>query len=286
MEFHQSHLSCKSIHRLRYPGKETCSLNFDNFQSIANIRFFVKPCTSTRIDEEHKQQYEALLSLLDTKREQKRKLESMETENGVSSDTTLAVRDSNENESDNESALAVRDSNENDSDKKRGLKQARVARDFSAMVETAKPSSATLNSIWDDGYVIKTRKPTGEKCWECVWCQRQFSQWNATKAIYHVNQFRGNDIQVRNMKSPLFCLFSAFLTLSFSSSLQPCTSRYIDKEHKRQYRGLMEALRNKRKKQKLQRKGKDLFASFVEKIVEQHDEEVANNLISIIGDRM
>jgi hypothetical protein len=48
----------------------------------------------------------------------------------------------------------------------------------------------------------------------------------------------------------------------------------------------MEALRNKRKKQKLQRKGKDLFASFVEKIVEQHDEEVANNLISIIGARM
>jgi hypothetical protein len=171
---------------------------------MANIRLFVKPCTSTRIDKEHKQQYEALLTLLDTKRDLKRKLESMETENGVPFDTTLAVRDSNENESDNKSALAVSDSSENDSDNKSGLKEARVVRDFSTVVETTKPSSAILNSIWDDGYVVKTRKSTGEKCWECLWCQRQFSQWNATKAIYHVNQFRGNDIQVRNRKSPLF----------------------------------------------------------------------------------
>lgn len=119
------------------------------------------------------------------------------------------------------------------------------------------PLSGPLNSIWDDNYVIRTRRPTGEKCWKCLWCNRVFSQHNATKAIYHVNQYRGNDIQ-------------------------PCTSKDIDEERKKQYKGLMEALKNKRKKQKLQRKGKDIFSSFVEKIIEQHEEEVANNVVDLI----
>lgn len=229
------------------------------------------------------------MALVDSQSEQMPELKSVdEAENIVAQETPLEELNTGANEKgpDNKRTLPISGSNENDSNRNKPSKQPRISsKQVSPDVQRVKPSNGTLNSIWDDGHVIKTRKPTGEKCWECLWCQRQFSQWNATKAIYHVNQFRGNDIHVRSQHEFVWYLVSSsFLTFTFL--LQPCTSRNIDKEHKRQYRGLMEALRNKRRKQKLQRKGKDVFSSFVEKIVEQHDEEVANNLINILGDRL
>jgi uncharacterized C2H2 Zn-finger protein len=59
------------------------------------------------------------------------------------------------------------------------------------------PTKNPLTSIWDDDHVQREKTVTGEKFWKCLRCDRKFSQWNSTKAIYHVNQFTGCDIQVR-----------------------------------------------------------------------------------------
>eukprot|EP00980_Cylindrotheca_fusiformis_P000736 scaffold174_cov98-Cylindrotheca_fusiformis.AAC.5 len=236
----------------------------------------LQPCASTEIDEEHKRHYQALQKMFlhdsQSKQTQNSKdssdvllgLDTSMSDGRLSKKRRLAVRDLNEAQSTDCKPELKRlepvDDQNLSPEHKRKL-ELRIAARNAAL--SSRPSKSQLSrtrrlqSIWDDTHVIKTLKPTGGKCWKCLWCHKQFSQWNATKAIYHVNQYRGNDIQ-------------------------PCTARNIDEKHKHQYHGLMEALRKKRRKQKLQRKGKDVFLSFVEKIVEHHDEEVANNLDNFI----
>lgn len=69
------------------------------------------------------------------------------------------------------------------------------------------PESLTKHSIadiWDDDHVYRNRTATGEKFWECLWCDQSFSQWNATQAINHVNQRACGDMQVRTFSSHVY----------------------------------------------------------------------------------
>lgn len=149
----------------------------------------------------------------------------------------------------------------------------------------AETTIAPVGSVWDCEHVERGKKPnSGDKFWKCLWCHKTFSQWNSTKAIYHLNQTKGCDIK-------------------------PCLSD-IDFDHKRHYTRLMEALQRKRRKhqsrnetnkddafhtvpisnkvettteaksvakhkQALKRKGMDIFTSFVDHIIEHHDKELA-----------
>ncbi|KAL3943289.1 MAG: hypothetical protein SGBAC_002660 [Bacillariaceae sp.] len=298
-----------------------CNQRFSQWNATKTIHHLnrrkgcdIKPCSAENMDEEHKTRYASLMVSLEAKRRKKnQKLQcnadqDESDDGGTSSPTNVPLstsitpsssplpqyhtsgdseqyctvitsspksrkkRSRLDMESESESVPTSRlslphtmepnhttpSSDTNDENESANSQQLPSDPDTETVVSP--PSAGPLNSIWDDNYVIRTRRPTGEKCWKCLWCSRVFSQHNATKAIYHVNQYRGNDIQ-------------------------PCTSRDIDEERKKQYRGLMEALKNKRKKQKLQRKGKDIFSSFVEKIIEQHEEEIANNLVNFIEDQ-
>ncbi|CAJ1966485.1 unnamed protein product [Cylindrotheca closterium] len=265
----------------------------------------IKPCSAENMDEEHKIRYASLMVSLEAKRRKKTKklqcnveqddsdeyttsaapLPPLSTsitpsssprprytsgESGqyctpITSSSSKKIQKKKRSRKDMESeptppsgrVISLPTSAESTADEDEGDNTQEMPSDLDTKPVVSPPSIGPLNSIWDDNYVIRTRRPTGEKCWKCLWCNRVFSQHNATKAIYHVNQYRGNDIQ-------------------------PCTSKDIDEERKKQYKGLMEALKNKRKKQKLQRKGKDIFSSFVEKIIEQHEEEVANKLVNFI----
>lgn len=313
----------KTIHHLN--RRKGCDIKVRNnlvcglcasLNAISNGYFFLflQPCSAENMDEEHKTRYASLMVSLEAKRRKKnQKLQcnvdqDESDDSGTSTPTNVPLstsitpsssplpqyhtsRESEqyctvitsspksrkkrsrldmESESDSmppsrlslphtmETNHTTPSSDTNDENESGNSQQ--LPSDLDTETVVSPPSAGPLNSIWDDNYVIRTRRPTGEKCWKCLWCSRVFSQHNATKAIYHVNQYRGNDIQ-------------------------PCTSKDIDEERKKQYRGLMEALKNKRKKQKLQRKGKDIFSSFVEKIIEQHEEEIANNLVNFIKDQ-
>ena len=52
-------------------------------------------------------------------------------------------------------------------------------------------------SIWDDSQVEKYICSTdGWKKWKCLWCQKSFKNWNATKVVAHLSKTRGRDIAV------------------------------------------------------------------------------------------
>lgn len=63
---------------------------------------------------------------------------------------------------------------------------------------TALPS---VGSVWKDTNVLKIQNKQGEKSWQCLWCNQHFSQWNATKAIHHLNRRKGCDIKVTSCRS-------------------------------------------------------------------------------------
>ena len=71
-----------------------------------------------------------------------------------------------------------------------------------------------LNLIWEDDKIEKYNDHKGLPRWRCLWCGSSFSQWNATKALFHVNKATG-------------------------PSIRACTSTKIDDTHKTEYKRLL-----------------------------------------------
>jgi hypothetical protein len=65
----------------------------------------------------------------------------------------------------------------------------------------------------------------GNKYWKCLWCNRTFQHWNATKALFHVNKETGGEIR-------------------------KCSSHAIDAAHKQQYERLIQKYKQQQKAQK------------------------------------
>jgi archaellum component FlaF (FlaF/FlaG flagellin family) len=79
-------------------------------------------------------------------------------------------------------------------------------------------------SIWDDSKVEKYICSTdGWKKWKCLWCQKSFKNWNATKVVAHLSKTRGRDIAV-------------------------CKANIIGKSHAIFYQNLQDAANKKRKR--------------------------------------
>jgi hypothetical protein len=49
-------------------------------------------------------------------------------------------------------------------------------------------------SIYDDDMVEKFVNNEGKLRWKCKWCNTEYSGWNATKVIRHLNKITGLDI--------------------------------------------------------------------------------------------
>jgi hypothetical protein len=54
--------------------------------------------------------------------------------------------------------------------------------------------SNNLFSIFKDPYATTYVTEDGKKRWRCEWCKKDFSLWNATKALYHLVQKKQVDI--------------------------------------------------------------------------------------------
>ncbi len=52
----------------------------------------------------------------------------------------------------------------------------------------------TLKSIFDDEYATTYISEDGKRRWRCEWCKKDFSMWNATKALQHLTKQRQTDI--------------------------------------------------------------------------------------------
>jgi hypothetical protein len=65
----------------------------------------------------------------------------------------------------------------------------------------------------------------GNKHWKCLWCNRCFQSWNATKALFHVNKEKGAEVR-------------------------KCTSHAIDEVHKLEYARLLQKYKHQRNAQK------------------------------------
>ena len=88
-----------------------------------------------------------------------------------------------------------------------------------------------LDVIWDDDKIEKYTDNNGKNQWKCLWCGQSYKQWNATKALYHVNKETGGDIRV-------------------------CKSTKIDEAHKAAYRRLFNKLIERQKSQTHLKQGK------------------------------
>jgi hypothetical protein len=137
--------------------------------------FFQKPCSSDHIDEASKRLYADLMIAVQAKRRKKHKKLHNGSEQEETDDLATTVTN----------ALAT---------------------------NSQPPTTNPLTSIWDDDHVQREKKVNGEKFWKCLWCDRKFSQWNSTKAINHVNQSTGCDIQVRKLVPCILTTFSPWLT--------------------------------------------------------------------------
>ena len=51
-----------------------------------------------------------------------------------------------------------------------------------------------LSSIFNDPYATTYMTDDGKKRWKCEWCKKDFSLWNATKALLHLTKKRKGDI--------------------------------------------------------------------------------------------
>jgi hypothetical protein len=88
-----------------------------------------------------------------------------------------------------------------------------------------------LDVIWDDDKIEKYTDNNGKNQWKCLWCGQSYKQWNATKALYHVNKETGGDIRV-------------------------CKSTKIDEAHKAAYRRLFNKLIERQNSQTHLKQGK------------------------------
>ena len=89
-----------------------------------------------------------------------------------------------------------------------------------------------LKSIWEDDMVEKfIDKNSNKSLWRCKWCNKEFSGWNATKAMQHVNRISKVDIK-------------------------PCTAS-ISEDHKKRYSDLYNKTLKKRKKNEASRTSMD-----------------------------
>ena len=78
-----------------------------------------------------------------------------------------------------------------------------------------------LFSIWEDDMVEKFVDDKGKPKWKCLWCNKTFGSWSATKALYHVSKVAGKDVRA-------------------------CSSRRIDDFHQKRYSDLLSLRSNKR----------------------------------------
>ena len=63
-----------------------------------------------------------------------------------------------------------------------------------------RPSPFKGGSIFDDDMVEKFTDSNGRPRWKCKWCSNEYSGWNATKAIRHLNKIVGMDIKPCRVK--------------------------------------------------------------------------------------
>jgi hypothetical protein len=64
------------------------------------------------------------------------------------------------------------------------------------VVEVEEVALPLIKSIWEDDRVQKMNDPKDNKPhWNCSWCGYSGAGFNATKAIFHVNKLRGNDVK-------------------------------------------------------------------------------------------
>jgi hypothetical protein len=64
------------------------------------------------------------------------------------------------------------------------------------VVEVEELALPLIKSIWEDDRVQKMNDPNDNKPrWKCSWCGYLGAGFNATKALFHVNKVRGNDVK-------------------------------------------------------------------------------------------
>jgi hypothetical protein len=52
-----------------------------------------------------------------------------------------------------------------------------------------------ITSVWDFEKVEKTGEHKSTGAWKCLWCNKCFKGWNATKALRHITKVVGKDIR-------------------------------------------------------------------------------------------
>jgi hypothetical protein len=77
-------------------------------------------------------------------------------------------------------------------------------------------------SIFDDKYCTKFHDEKGKRKWRCGWCEKEFSGWNATKALQH-------------------------LTKQLKVHIQPCKGKIVE-EYVVKYRTFLQRALRKRKR--------------------------------------
>jgi len=82
-----------------------------------------------------------------------------------------------------------------------------------------------LHVIWDDDKIEKYIDNDGTQKWKCLWCGKSFLYWNATKALFHVNKEGGGNVR-------------------------RCMSHTIDKEHRQEYKRLLDKYMQQKQSQK------------------------------------
>jgi hypothetical protein len=70
-----------------------------------------------------------------------------------------------------------------------------VARTDAGVDDESDGSPLIIRTVWDFEKVEKTGENKSNGGWKCLWCQKSFKGWNATKALRHITKVTGKDIR-------------------------------------------------------------------------------------------